>query len=149
VNQQLALELNLKLASASSIVQVDASALEVLHTTDASVGEVISARPTASSTPRNSAPSAKPPRPAAKSSSAHAFLFSESAQLCERQGLVARETPVTKIHLPASYPRNRRYTRSKSLLREVSGYGGTCSMRCLRQALQFEPFEIAQAVGAR
>jgi len=84
VNQQLALELNLKLASASSIVQVDASALELLHTTDASVGEVISARPTASSTPRNSAPSAKPPRPAAKSSSAHAFLFSESVQLCER-----------------------------------------------------------------
>src|SRR5713226_1072868 len=41
VNQQLALELNLKLASASSTVQVDASALEVLHTTDASVGEVI------------------------------------------------------------------------------------------------------------
>jgi len=41
VNQQLALELNLKLASASSTVQVDASVLEVLHTTDASVGEVI------------------------------------------------------------------------------------------------------------
>jgi len=41
VNQQLALELNLKLASASSTIQVDASALEVLHTTDASVGEVI------------------------------------------------------------------------------------------------------------
>src|SRR5712671_3481303 len=41
VNQQLALELNLKLASASSTVQVDASTLEVLHTTDASVGEVI------------------------------------------------------------------------------------------------------------
>src|SRR5712671_804191 len=41
VNQQLALNLDLKLASASSIVQVDASALEVLHTTDASIGEVI------------------------------------------------------------------------------------------------------------
>ena len=41
VNQQLSLELSLKLASASSTVQVDASALEVLHTTDASVGEVI------------------------------------------------------------------------------------------------------------
>src|SRR5216684_6783733 len=41
VNQQLALELNLKLASSSSTVQVDASVLEVLHTTDASVGEVI------------------------------------------------------------------------------------------------------------
>src|SRR6266446_1969235 len=41
VNQRLALNLDLKLASASSIVQVDASALEVLHTTDASIGEVI------------------------------------------------------------------------------------------------------------
>jgi len=41
VNQQLALDLNLKLASASSTLQVVASLLDVLHTTDASVGEVI------------------------------------------------------------------------------------------------------------
>src|SRR6267378_2797022 len=41
VNQQLALDLNLKLASASSTLQVVASMLDVLHTTDASVGEVI------------------------------------------------------------------------------------------------------------
>jgi len=41
VNQQLALDLTLKLASASSTLQVVASMLEVLHTTDASVGEVI------------------------------------------------------------------------------------------------------------
>src|SRR5258708_14880212 len=41
VNQQLALDLNLKLASATSTLQVVASLLDVLHTTDASVGEVI------------------------------------------------------------------------------------------------------------
>ncbi len=41
VNQQLARDLNLKLASASSTLQVVASMLDVLHTTDASVGEVI------------------------------------------------------------------------------------------------------------
>src|SRR5256885_4244399 len=41
VTQQLALELNVKLATASSTVQVAASAADVLHTTDASVGEVI------------------------------------------------------------------------------------------------------------
>src|SRR5260370_1477205 len=41
VNQQLALDLNLKLASASSTLQVVASMLDVLHTTDASVREVI------------------------------------------------------------------------------------------------------------
>ena len=41
VNQQLALEFNMKLATASSTVQVVASASDVLHTTDASVGEVI------------------------------------------------------------------------------------------------------------
>src|SRR4029077_5251317 len=41
VNQELALDLNLKLASASSTLQVVASMLDVLHTTDASVGEVI------------------------------------------------------------------------------------------------------------
>src|SRR6266481_2438672 len=41
VNQQLALDVNLKLASASSTLQVVASMLDVLHTTDASVGEVI------------------------------------------------------------------------------------------------------------
>src|SRR5258707_15076095 len=41
VNQQLARDLDLKLASASSTLQVVASMLDVLHTTDASVGEVI------------------------------------------------------------------------------------------------------------
>jgi len=41
VSQQLALELNLKVASASSTVQVAASAMDVLHTSDASIGEVI------------------------------------------------------------------------------------------------------------
>ena len=41
VNQQLALELDMKLATASSTVQVAAFAGDVLHTTDASVGEVI------------------------------------------------------------------------------------------------------------
>ena len=41
VNQQLALDLNLKLASATSTLQVVAPAIDVLHTTDASVGEVI------------------------------------------------------------------------------------------------------------
>src|SRR5260370_1187428 len=41
VNQQLALDLDLKLASTSSTLQVVAPAVDVLHTTDASVGEVI------------------------------------------------------------------------------------------------------------
>src|SRR5467141_2918573 len=41
VNQPLARDLDLKLASASSTLQVVASMLDVLHTTDASVGEVI------------------------------------------------------------------------------------------------------------
>src|SRR5438874_2149957 len=41
VNQQLALELDMRLATATSTVQVAASAADVLHTTDASVGEVI------------------------------------------------------------------------------------------------------------
>jgi Carboxypeptidase regulatory-like domain len=41
VNQQLALEVEMKLATASSTVQVAASAADVLRTTDASVGEVI------------------------------------------------------------------------------------------------------------
>jgi hypothetical protein len=41
VNQQLALDLYLKLASATSTLQVVASMLDVLHTSDASVGEVI------------------------------------------------------------------------------------------------------------
>ena len=40
VNQQLALDLNLKLASASSTLQVVASLLDVLHNTDASVGVI-------------------------------------------------------------------------------------------------------------
>ena len=41
VGQQLVLDLALKLASSTSSVQVDASAADVLHTVDASVGEVI------------------------------------------------------------------------------------------------------------
>jgi hypothetical protein len=41
VGQHLELDLSLKLASASSVVQVDASAAEILHTIDASIGEVI------------------------------------------------------------------------------------------------------------
>lgn len=41
VGQQLELDLSLKLASTSSTVQVDATAADVLHTIDASIGEVI------------------------------------------------------------------------------------------------------------
>jgi len=41
VGQQLALDLALKLASSASSVQVDASAVDVLHTVDSSVGDVI------------------------------------------------------------------------------------------------------------
>src|SRR5713101_2166425 len=41
VNQQLSLGLSLKLASTASSVRVDASAADVLHSVDASVGEVI------------------------------------------------------------------------------------------------------------
>src|SRR5205823_10367498 len=41
VGQQLELHLSLKLASASTIVQVDATAADLLHTVDASIAEVI------------------------------------------------------------------------------------------------------------
>src|SRR5215469_2576273 len=41
VGQQLDLHLSLKLASASDTIQVDSSAADLLHTVDASVGEVI------------------------------------------------------------------------------------------------------------
>src|SRR5690348_4571559 len=41
VGQQLDLNFSLKLASTSDTVQVDATAAEVLHTADASIGEVI------------------------------------------------------------------------------------------------------------
>jgi hypothetical protein len=41
VGQQLELNLSLKLASTSDMIQVDATAADVLHTVDASVGEVI------------------------------------------------------------------------------------------------------------
>src|SRR5215467_5709173 len=41
VGQQLELNLSLKLASASDMIQVDSTAADVLHTVDASIGEVI------------------------------------------------------------------------------------------------------------
>jgi len=41
VGQQLELNLSLKLASTSDAVQVDSTAADVLHTFDASIGEVI------------------------------------------------------------------------------------------------------------
>src|SRR5579864_547630 len=41
VGQQLELNLSLKLASTSEMIRVDATAADVLHTVDASVGEVI------------------------------------------------------------------------------------------------------------